>query len=340
MGPRGGKLDLKGKGKAIQMVENGVETSEEEIIFVPKKGVGRGNGRRKSSLLAPTGLLPASPIASTSTTLVDGVPVKIRKKRGPNKRSSMGTVLREELYPTNTTSSSQASTSKTVSAAAYLQQSQPISKRAKHYHYSSNNHTGPTILYSHASQLVERAPFGGNIKAFLESYQDINDEGDPVFTDLTARATYEADILTRVALRRLNSNSTELFNPDKKPSTEFKRLKDHQDNLLEHVVYFSKLVHDERKSHIVTAKRIGRMVLGHFDRLKGKDDREKKEEERGRKALARWTVKEVRKKWKLAVNVSCRFSFSRLPIFYTDFDSIVRSYELEGRLEYKLNKKE
>lgn len=72
---------------------------------------------------------------------------------------------------------------------------------------------------------------------------------------------------------------------------------------MEQVVHFSKLVHDERRSHMALAKKTGRMVLAYFGMVEGREERERKEEEKQKKALARWTVREVRKKWKMAVNV-------------------------------------
>jgi len=51
--------------------------------------------------------------------------------------------------------------------------------------------------------------------------------------------------------------------------------------------------------------------MKHFEEIRGKEERDQKEIERNQKALARWTVKEVRKKWRLAVGVRLS-SFSAL----------------------------
>jgi helicase SWR1 len=53
------------------------------------------------------------------------------------------------------------------------------------------------------------------------------------------------------------------------------------------------------------------MVTKHFDEIRGKEEKEQKEIERNQKALARWTIREVRKKWKLATGVSLTCSVLR-----------------------------
>lgn len=51
------------------------------------------------------------------------------------------------------------------------------------------------------------------------------------------------------------------------------------------------------------ARRVGRMVLGYFAEVRGREERVVREGEKERKALARAVARLVRGKWKMAVNV-------------------------------------
>jgi len=136
--------------------------------------------------------------------------------------------------------------------------------------------------------------FAGSLEKVVQTWSDPEDKSDE-------KATKDAWVLNR--LEELKREGRTLGNPDQRRSNEVKRAKDHQDHLIDHVAYFAKLVSDERKAHVALGKRVGKMVLAHFAGLKGKEERVKREEERDRKALARWTVREVKKKWKLAITV-------------------------------------
>lgn len=159
------------------------------------------------------------------------------------------------------------------------------------------------VYYSHPRQLPNPPSFG-SLSNYYSSYSAIiNEAGGPIPTpdEVTQQADHEAHILRRVAILRADGRTLE--NPDRTVSAEYVRAKDHQDNLVEQALYFSKLVHEERKSHVLLARKTAKMVMGHFERLKSKDEREAKELLSLQKNLARWTAREVKKKWKLAVNV-------------------------------------
>ncbi len=51
------------------------------------------------------------------------------------------------------------------------------------------------------------------------------------------------------------------------------------------------------------SRKVARMVAQHWDRQLGTSEREKKAEEKRLRALAKWTLREVLKQWRLAVNV-------------------------------------
>jgi len=161
------------------------------------------------------------------------------------------------------------------------------------------------VTYSHLAQVPPDPQFDFSLAAFLNSYVSLDDDADieppPPEDELDARAEYEFDILQQADAVR--AEARELYNPDKTPSHESKRAKDHQEWLVEHAVYFAHLVTQERKAHVALARKTARMVMKHFEEIRGKEDKEQREIERNQKALARWTIKEVRKKWKLAVGV-------------------------------------
>lgn len=274
-----GKVDVKGKGKAAEgplKAEDAVTAPARPAAAAKKSG---GGGRSKKSI---TKTEVATPVASPSTSAP--------KAKSKSRRSST-----TPAAPTTLTADPTPSTSK--HPLPYLPL--PSSKRAKLSHDSI-----PTV-YTHPLQLPRPPAFDGSLPALLSSYLDLTDDATlsthPTPEALDAIASHDASILTRVS--RLTASGRTLGNPDRRAASEPKRIKDHQEHLVEQVVHFSKLVHDERRSHMALAKKTGRMVLAYFGMVEGREERERKEEEKQKKALARWTVREVRKKWKMAVNV-------------------------------------
>jgi helicase SWR1 len=75
------------------------------------------------------------------------------------------------------------------------------------------------------------------------------------------------------------------------------------DIMLKHVLNFSNLMTQERKSNISRSKKIASMITSHFKKLEGTDEKEIKLEKRRIRKIAKWTAAEVRKKWKLAARV-------------------------------------
>ncbi|KAL8279864.1 hypothetical protein RQP46_007714 [Phenoliferia psychrophenolica] len=266
-----GKVDAKGKGKATaapsSVGKGAADESDGESVVVRKGSVkGKGKGRRSVPAPAPP---PAPPAASAKAA----TPPPSRAK---GKRHSLAVSTLEPSPP-------------------------PPAKRIKLAH-------DPNLppVYSHPQQ-VPRAPMHNrSLAALLSSYIVLDDEDHalplPPHISLSDRAEQEASVFSRV--HAFTSSGRTLGNPDRRPSTEAKRAKkDHQDHLVDQVIYFSKLLHDERKSHIYMGRKISKMVLGHFASLRGKEDRDQRELEKAQKALAKWTAREVRKKWKMAFNV-------------------------------------
>lgn len=59
----------------------------------------------------------------------------------------------------------------------------------------------------------------------------------------------------------------------------------------------------ELRNKIQMTKRVARMIQTYWDEKLGRGEKQRKIEERRVRALAKWTVREVRKEWKLAVNI-------------------------------------
>jgi len=189
------------------------------------------------------------------------------------------------------------------------------------------------VLYSHPLQRPPDPKFDGSLPDFLSSFISLEDDIDleppPPEEELEARAENELEILA--AVEEIRAEGRELYDPEQGEPEEWSKPKDHQDWLVEHSVYFAGLVAQERKSHIALAKKMARMVTKHFEEIQGKEDRELREIEKNQKALARWTVREIKKKWKLAIGVS----FSPLLVTLLRHNllisfSVGRSSETEG----------
>ncbi|KAK4052146.1 swr1 complex component [Microbotryomycetes sp. JL201] len=167
-------------------------------------------------------------------------------------------------------------------------------------------HGGPEdVVYTHPTQLPKLPNFDGSVAEMINStYWIENDEEvapPPPLSELEERAVWEADIL--VQADRLKSKGIQLHDPNVDKQSEPARAKDHADHIVEHALHFAKLVHDERKSHFVMARKMSKMIQTHFNEIKNKDEKLEREIKKNQKALARWTLREVRKKWKLALNV-------------------------------------
>ncbi|GAA5906550.1 hypothetical protein JCM8208_000477 [Rhodotorula glutinis] len=296
------KKDVKGKGRA--------EDQSDPILAVEAGGAPRpGSTKRKAPTVkkaqatasgspapySPSMSMPASP--SPSASLPGSTKLKKRPSVASTPSRASSLALHANLPPYEPV------VAKLEELPNLLKQDlPPLSPRAvkrRKILLESG------VTYSHLAQVPPDPQFDFSLAAFLNSYMSLDDDADieppPPEEELDARAEYEFDILQQADAVR--AEGRELYNPDKTQSHESKRAKDHQEWLVEHAVYFSHLVAQERKAHIALARKTARMVMKHFEEIRGKEDKEQREIERNQKALARWTIKEVRKKWKLAIGV-------------------------------------
>ena len=312
------KADLKGKGKAFAEVKG--ETEEGQAgAGLAKAGstkkqqpTAAAASRRKSLQPSATPELepaPApSPSPSTASRAASPAPSNGKgtaKRQQPGASSSLkvdtlaskGRRYKDEDEPTPSPPSSPDGTSKNKR----LKLSQPVvdgplTNPVGYWHVEHPDR------YTHPLQMPLEAKHGNSLEQLMRSYLSIDQGEGPIEAfDTDAIDSHDADVLNQVA--QLQVGGYTLPNPDKTSSVQPKRPRAHWDYLVDHAVHFSRLVHDERKSHIVAARRTGRAILQHFERIKTKDLKAAKDEERERKLLAKNLAKEVRKKWKMAANV-------------------------------------
>jgi helicase SWR1 len=148
---------------------------------------------------------------------------------------------------------------------------------------------------------------------YLNSYIQLDDHEDTTLERAEARALHEASIRNRIFIAKskgwLRDHSA--APPVPRRQIEPQPGQTRHDVMLKHVLNFSSLMAQERRANMSRAKRISQMILQHFKKLEGTDEKEIKAEEKRIRKLAKQTAQEVRKKWKLAekvfpINKECR----------------------------------
>ena len=169
----------------------------------------------------------------------------------------------------------------------------------------------PEPLITHPLHLPLPKQFN-SLSEYLNSYIQLDDHEDITVEKAEQKALYEASIRRRINIARargwLAGDSASPTAPRKQP--EPPTVPTRHDVMLKHVLNFSSLMAQERRSNISRAKKIAQMVAQHFKKLEGTDEKEMKAEEKRMRRLAKWTAQEVRKKWKLAERVCSPFEDS------------------------------
>ena len=162
----------------------------------------------------------------------------------------------------------------------------------------------PEPLITHPLHIPPPKSFP-SLTDYLDSFVTLDDNEDLTLEKAEAKAIQEAAIRDRIAAAKArgwlasDSNSPNVPRKQTEPST----IQTRHDIMLKHVLNFSGLMAQERRSNLSRAKKIAQMVSQHFRKLEGTDEKELKEQERKIRRLAKWTAQEVRKKWKLAEKV-------------------------------------
>ena len=145
--------------------------------------------------------------------------------------------------------------------------------------------------------------FGGDIDALWQSF-DLLSEGEGSkdtsnVEDLDLQAYIKLDERWRAGLPL----HPEAGSTTRHVAHKVVRTKSHHDHLLEAVAASYSQMRQYAKSKQQGARKVARMVAQHWERQLGTSEREKRAEEKRVRALAKWTLREVLKQWRLAVNV-------------------------------------
>nr|XP_031862415.1 uncharacterized protein CI109_001912 [Kwoniella shandongensis]KAA5529487.1 hypothetical protein CI109_001912 [Kwoniella shandongensis] len=175
------------------------------------------------------------------------------------------------------------------------------------------------IWYTEPSQRPTSEPkYNGDISPILESYHHIEDTGTQLDQKaLETRAAREGYFRARVMylqqhgrLLRLIDEAEDPLLPKSVAANTHKaqvrlppRKTDYQDSLMAHMVQVRNAMLNEAKLKPVVCKRIARMIQVYWERLEGKEERERLAEEKERKRVAKDLVKAIRKRWALAVKI-------------------------------------
>jgi helicase SWR1 len=172
----------------------------------------------------------------------------------------------------------------------------------------------PEPLITHPFHIPRPKEFN-SLSEYLDSFIQLDDHEDTTLEKAQAKALHEAAVRDRIVVAKargwLAGDSVNPAAPRKQPEPQ-NALTRH-DTMLKHVLNFSSLMAQERRSNISRAKKIAQMITQHFKKLEGTDEKEIKAEERRIRRLAKQTAQEVRKKWKLAERV--RFDIISCLIF-------------------------
>ena len=140
--------------------------------------------------------------------------------------------------------------------------------------------------------------FGGNVNALWDSFGLLHD-GEASVEDDDLQTYLKLDERWRAGLPihpEAGSTTRHVAHKDARNKT-------HRDHLLEAVAASYPQMRQYARLRQQNARKIARMVAQHWERQLGTSEREKKAEERRVRALAKWTLREVLKQWRLAVNV-------------------------------------
>ncbi|SPO30146.1 related to SWR1 - DEAH-box protein, putative RNA helicase [Ustilago trichophora] len=161
----------------------------------------------------------------------------------------------------------------------------------------------PPLHFLAPHQIPSARRFGGNVEALWQSF-DLLHDGEGTRDPSNAE---EVDLQTYIKLdERWRSGLP--IHPEAGSTTrhiahKVARNKSHHDHLLEAVASSYTQMRQYAKSKQQGSRKVARMVAQHWERQLGTSEREKKAEEKRIRALAKWTLREVLKQWRLAVNV-------------------------------------
>ena len=146
---------------------------------------------------------------------------------------------------------------------------------------------------------------GGSLASFLQSFAYWDDDivKPEVRAQRVARmkaVSLRLDQLQREGKSLSDTHTTALA---KLKPHEAPRGKAHWDYVLEGICARAQHTRQGHRHRMQLAKKVSRMVSAHWERTLHSDEREQKLEWRRQRALAKWTMREVQRQWRLAVTV-------------------------------------
>lgn len=183
--------------------------------------------------------------------------------------------------------------------------------------------SGPSrIIYTDPNQRPLTKPqYDGDISRILESYIHIEDTGPPTTIQFLEQAALRGGWLrNRVNWLQHQGRLLRLLDEeDEGPETKGRdrshqkkapvgpppRATDFQDSLMSHMVQVRNAMIYEAKMKPQVCKRIARGIQLYWEHVQNKGERERQAQEKERKRKAKEMIKGLRKRWGLAVKVSC-----------------------------------
>ncbi|KAK8864632.1 hypothetical protein IAR55_001882 [Kwoniella newhampshirensis] len=175
------------------------------------------------------------------------------------------------------------------------------------------------VWYTEPGQRPSSSPkHNGDVAPILSSYVHIDDTGNqPDLKTLEIRAARDGYLRARVMYLQQHGRLLRLIDEAEDPLLTKSiaanshraqpklppRKTDHQDSLMAHMVQVRNAMLNEAKLKPIVCKRIARMIQVYWERLEGKEERERLAEEKEKKRMGRELVKAIRKRWALAVKI-------------------------------------
>lgn len=161
--------------------------------------------------------------------------------------------------------------------------------------------------YMNFEQRAPCIPREEALSEFLDGYVSIEGvhghENEPVeIADIEVLAAKEANHWDQIVSLR-NQGQFEYLNPDRAIPKDSLRSGDYEDRLVEHVVDFASAMQDRKTARKQHCDKLCKMLNEYLEGQGSRDERKRQAEERRLKGLAKWTAKEIRKKWQMAANV-------------------------------------
>ncbi|TKY88137.1 hypothetical protein EX895_002847 [Sporisorium graminicola] len=152
------------------------------------------------------------------------------------------------------------------------------------------------ILAPH--QVPDLRRFNGDLNALWESF-DLFHDGEASIEDDDLQTYIKLDERWRAGL----PIHPEAGSTTRHIAHKAVRNKSHRDHMLDAVAGSYSQMRQYARLRQQNSRKVARMVAQHWERQLGTSERHKKAEDRRIRALAKWTLREVLKQWRLAVNV-------------------------------------